>query len=191
MNNFEHSHQPERREHNRFASVVKRLLGNNALKNTIKSSFESQPGVQEAVLELLTSPRLQDSTFRRIDAPNTITTPVAEVGDIIALPVSNFIAAPEFTDWINGRSDGKKNGRVSKKVIAEYAKQPSETAPPISMAIAYRQPNGLVAYELVGDGAHRLAAAKKRGDEYIKVINGVSLVELEQDYIELPERANS
>ena len=190
MNNFESSQQPERRERSSLTSVFKRFLGNNALKDTVSPPRESQELIPEIVRELLDSPRLRESIFRRMQASDTPATSIVELGHLVALPVSNFVAAPEFTDWVNGRSDGRKNGRASKKVIAEYAKQPSESAPPISMAIAYRQPNGLVVYELVGDGAHRLAAAKKRGDQYINVMNGVSLVELEQDYIEPSERVD-
>ncbi len=83
------------------------------------------------------------------------------------LPVNAFVEAPGFQDWENGRPD-LKNGKSSKRVIGRYACMPGVTAPPIQKVIVYIQPDGKVLCSLVGDGAHRLAAAKKRGDTRIR-----------------------
>ena len=84
----------------------------------------------------------------------------------VELPVDKFVEAPDFVNWHDGR-DGKKNGMSSKKKIRQYARMPGRTAAPITHVIVYMQPNGKVFCGLAGDGAHRLAAAKLRGDESI------------------------
>ena len=85
----------------------------------------------------------------------------------VPLPVDKFTYAPEFTNWQDGRVDAK-NGRPSASVIAKYARMRGDTAAPIQHVVVYMQPDGKVFCGLVGDGAHRLAAAKRRGDSSIR-----------------------
>lgn len=98
-----------------------------------------------------------------------------------ALPVRLFVHAPDFVDWKRGRAD-KKNGKSSARVIRQYARQSADTAPPIQHVMVYVQPDGKVFSTLEGDGAHRLAAAMRRGDEQIRA-RDVVFAHLEQDYL--------
>lgn len=97
------------------------------------------------------------------------------------LPVDAFVEAPGFQDWENGRPD-LKNGESSKHVIGRYARMPGATAPPIQKVTVYIQPDGKVLCSLAGDGAHRLAAAKKRGDTRIRA-RDVIFASLEQNVL--------
>lgn len=99
----------------------------------------------------------------------------------IPLPVDKFTHAPEFVDWYEGRRDSK-NGRSSAQVIAHYARMRGSTAAPIQHVIVYMQPDGKVFCGLVGDGAHRLAAAKRRGDTTIQA-RDVLFTRIEQNVI--------
>ncbi len=84
----------------------------------------------------------------------------------IPIPVVAFVAAPEIVDWDTGRIDSK-NGRSSVSVINDYAGRPAKTAAPIQHVQVYIRPDGAVYAALHGDGAHRLCAARRRGDQDI------------------------
>ena len=74
-------------------------------------------------------------------------------GYSIPIPVDAFVTAPAITDWCNARGDDMKGGMRSSDVVRKYARLTAKTAPPIQ--------------HVTGDGAHRLCAAKRRGDEHI------------------------
>lgn len=80
----------------------------------------------------------------------------------VPIPVDLFVAAPEISDW---RSP--KNGRRSSSIISEYSRLSAKTAPPIHGVTVYTREDGSIFAALYGDGAHRLCAAKRRGDNDI------------------------
>lgn len=102
---------------------------------------------------------------------------------IVYLSSEKFVYAPELRDFTNGR-DTSKNGRSSKQVINEYKDSMAyDTMPPVEHVRAYyEEQSGNTYYALVGDGAHRLAGAVRRGDEYVPAAS-VSFVRLETDAI--------
>ncbi len=85
----------------------------------------------------------------------------------IPLPVRGAVSVVGIDSWANGRVDGQKNGKPSRKTIRDYARMDGRTAPPVQRATVYVQPDGRTFWELSGDGAHRLAAAKRRDDHSI------------------------
>ena len=76
------------------------------------------------------------------------------------------MAAPEISDWRRGRRS-PKNGRRSSSIIREYSHLSAKTAPPIHGVTVYTREDGSIFAVLYGDGAHRLCAAKRRGDNDI------------------------
>lgn len=84
----------------------------------------------------------------------------------VPIPVDLFVAAPEISDWRRGRRS-PKNGRRSSSIIREYSRLSAKTAPPIHGVTVYTREDGSIFAALYGDGAHRLCAAKHRGDNDI------------------------
>ena len=84
----------------------------------------------------------------------------------VPIPVGLFVAAPEISDWRRGRRF-PKNGRRSSSIIREYSRLSAKTAPPIHGVTVYTRKDGSIFAALYGDGAHRLCAAKRRGDNDI------------------------
>lgn len=84
----------------------------------------------------------------------------------VPIPVDLFVAAPEISDWRRGRRS-PKNGRRSSSIIREYSHLSAKTAPPIHGVTVYTRGDGSIFAVLYGDGAHRLCAAKRRGDNDI------------------------
>lgn len=84
----------------------------------------------------------------------------------VPIPVGLFVAAPEISDWRRGRRS-PKNGRRSSSIIREYSRLSAKTAPPIHGVTVYTREDGSIFAALYGDGAHRLCAAKRRGDNDI------------------------
>ena len=84
----------------------------------------------------------------------------------VPIPVDLFVAAPEISDWRRGRRF-PKNGRRSSSIIREYSRLSAKTAPPIHGVTVYTRKDGSIFAALYGDGAHRLCAAKRRGDNDI------------------------
>jgi len=84
------------------------------------------------------------------------------------IPTSNIISAEGFESW-GGRatSHNKSGNRISAEVIAEYAQLSPDEAPGVYLTGVERA-NGSVVY-MVSDGTHRVAAAKLRGDETVRV----------------------
>lgn len=130
---------------------------------------------------------LEKTTFAHAALPQDITEGAPAEKWSMELPVDIFVDAPDFQDWENGRVDSK-NGISSKRTIRQYTRKPQETAAPIQHAIVYIQPDGTVFASLVGDGAHRLAAAMKRGDSSIRVYGDVSFARLAENF--LPSTTN-
>ena len=95
----------------------------------------------------------------------------------IPLPVELFVAAPMIKDWREGRMSESKGGKSSRDIIRQYAEMDSKTSPPIRKVDIVVDSDGGVFLALQGDGAHRLCAAKMRGDREI-LCRGISIVRL-------------
>lgn len=85
----------------------------------------------------------------------------------IPLPVELFVAAPMIKDWREGRMSESKGGKSSRDIIRQYAEMNPKTSPPIRSVDVVVDSDGGVFLALQGDGAHRLCAAKMRGDREI------------------------
>ena len=85
-------------------------------------------------------------------------------GSDIPLPVELFVAAPMIKDWREGRVSESKGGKSSRDIIRQYAEMDPKTSPPIRSVDVVIDSDGGVFLTLQGDGAHRLCAAKVRGD---------------------------
>lgn len=85
----------------------------------------------------------------------------------IPLPVELFVAAPMIKDWREGRASESKGGKSSRDIIRQYAGMDPKTSPPIRSVDVVVDSDGGVFLALQGDGAHRLCAAKMRGDREI------------------------
>ena len=85
----------------------------------------------------------------------------------IPLPVELFVAAPMIKDWREGRVSELKGGKSSRDIIRQYAEMDPKTSPPIRSVDVVIDSDGGVFLALQGDGAHRLCAAKMRGDHEI------------------------
>ena len=88
-------------------------------------------------------------------------------GSDIPLPVELFVAAPMIKDWREGRMSESKGGKSSRDIIRQYAEMNPKTSPPIRSVDIVVDSDGGVFLALQGDGAHRLCAAKMRGDREI------------------------
>ena len=98
-------------------------------------------------------------------------------GSDIPLPVELFVAAPMIKDWREGRVSESKSGKSSRDIIRQYAGMNPKTSPPIRKVDIVVDSDGGVFLALQGDGAHRLCAAKMRGDREI-LCRGISIVRL-------------
>ena len=85
-------------------------------------------------------------------------------GSDIPLPVELFVAAPMIKDWREGRVSESKGGKSSRDIIRQYTEMNPKTSPPIRKVDIVVDSDGGVFLALQGDGAHRLCAAKMRGD---------------------------
>ena len=95
----------------------------------------------------------------------------------IPLPVELFVAAPMIKDWREGRVSESKGGKSSRDIIRQYAGMNPKTSPPIRSVDVVVDSDGRVFLALQGDGAHRLCAAKMRGDHEI-LCREISIVRL-------------
>jgi len=95
----------------------------------------------------------------------------------IPLPVELFVAAPMIKDWREGRVSESKGGKSSRDIIRQYAGMNPKTSPPIRSVDVVIDSDGGVFLALQGDGAHRLCAAKMRGDREI-LCREISIVRL-------------
>ena len=95
----------------------------------------------------------------------------------IPLPVELFVAAPMIKDWREGRVSESKGGKSSRDIIRQYAGMNPKASPPIRSVDVVVDSDGGVFLALQGDGAHRLCAAKMRGDREI-LCRGISVVRL-------------
>lgn len=98
-------------------------------------------------------------------------------GSDIPLPVELFVAAPMIKDWREGRVSESKGGKSSRDIIRQYAEMDPKTSPPIRSVDVVVDSDGGVFLALQGDGAHRLCAAKMRGDREI-LCREISIVRL-------------
>ena len=98
-------------------------------------------------------------------------------GSDIPLPVELFVAAPMIKDWREGRVSESKGGKSSRDIIRQYAEMDPKTSPPIRSVDVVVNSDGGVFLALQGDGAHRLCAAKMRGDREI-LCREISIVRL-------------
>ena len=98
-------------------------------------------------------------------------------GSDIPLPVELFVAAPMIKDWREGRVSESKGGKSSRDIIRQYAGMNPKASPPICSVDIIVDSDSRVFLALQGDGAHRLCAAKMRGDREI-LCRGISIVRL-------------
>ena len=98
-------------------------------------------------------------------------------GSDIPLPVELFVAAPMIKDWREGRVSESKGGKSSRDIIRQYSEMDSKTSPPIRSVDVVIDSDGGVFLALQGDGAHRLCAARMRGDREI-LCREISIVRL-------------
>ena len=98
-------------------------------------------------------------------------------GSDIPLPVELFVAAPMIKDWREGRVSESKGGKSSRDIIRQYAEMGPKTSPPVRSVDVVVDSDGGVFLALQGDGAHRLCAAKMRGDREI-LCREISIVRL-------------
>ena len=98
-------------------------------------------------------------------------------GSDIPLPVELFVAAPMIKDWLEGRVSESKSGKSSRDIIRQYAGMNPKASPPIRSVDIIVDSDSRVFLALQGDGAHRLCAAKMRGDREI-LCRGISIVRL-------------
>lgn len=98
-------------------------------------------------------------------------------GSDIPLPVELFVAAPMIKDWREGRVSESKGGKSSRDIIRQYARMNPKASPPIRSVDIIVDSDSRVFLALQGDGAHRLCAAKMRGDREI-LCRGISIVRL-------------
>jgi hypothetical protein len=95
----------------------------------------------------------------------------------IPLPVELFVTALMIKDWREGRASESKGGKSSRDIIRQYAEMDPKTSPPIRKVDIVVDSDGGVFLALQGDGAHRLCAAKMRGDREI-LCREISIVRL-------------
>lgn len=95
----------------------------------------------------------------------------------IPLPVELFVAAPMIKDWREGRASESKGGKSSRDIIRQYAEMDPKTSPPIRSVDVVVDSDSRVFLALQGDGAHRLCAAKMRGDREI-LCREISIIRL-------------
>lgn len=121
---------------------------------------------------------IQDRSTRRVristyegDWPDVRAIPNCD----IPLPVDLFVAAPMIQDWHEGRGSELKDRKKSGEVIRYYAAMDPRTQPAIRDVEIIIGSNGETLISLQGDGAHRLCAAKMRGDRDI-VCRGVTII---------------
>lgn len=106
----------------------------------------------------------------------------------IKLPVRNFVYASDFQDWNKGKEGTRTpGGMTSRERIRSYARK-SSPMPAIGFVSANIQPDGRVLYSSVQDGAHRIAAAHLRGDEYIDVGRTVVVSRLSNNVLDKRQR---
>ena len=98
-------------------------------------------------------------------------------GSDIPLPVELFVAAPMIKDWREGRVSESKGGKSSRDIIRQYAGMNPKASPPIRSVDIIVDSDSRVFLALQGDGAHRLCAAKMRGDREI-LCREISVVRL-------------
>lgn len=98
-------------------------------------------------------------------------------GSDIPLPVELFVAAPMIKDWREGRVSESKGGKSSRDIIRQYTEMDPKTSPSIRKVDIVVDSDGGVFLALQGDGAHRLCAAKMRGDREI-LCREISIVRL-------------
>ena len=98
-------------------------------------------------------------------------------GSDIPLPVELFVAAPMIKDWREGRVSESKGGKSSRDIIRQYAGMNPKASPPIRSVDIIVDSDSRVFLALQGDGAHRLCAAKMRGDREI-LCREISIVKL-------------
>lgn len=164
---------------------VNELLDTYESRNLIGSVL--QPDSEEAkklLAQFLRAPHLDKPIF----IPDVISTESKRILSIDAtakkpvyLPVRDFVYAPGFESWNNGRNNFKF-GTTSNKIIRSYARKRTPM-PPIGFVSADIQPDGHVFYSAVQDGAHRIAAALLRGDETIPVGNTIIVNRLPKNII--------
>lgn len=153
----------------RVAQLVVELSGVDSRPAVVPISLEA---VNNMIRERLMSRHTID--IYKGEWPNVEAIPNSD----IPLPVDLFVAAPLITDWREGRGSELKDDQKSSKIIRQYAAMSPESQPAIRKVDIVVSRNGGVFLALQGDGAHRLCAAKMRGDAHI-LCRSVTIVEVD------------
>ena len=146
----------------------------------VKSLFEIDANPIEKPVSLRD---LNESIKGNIVSETKISIYEGEWPDMRAIPESDvplvelFVAAPMIKDWQEGRVSESKGGKSSRDIIRQYAGMNPKTSPPIRSVDVVVDSDGGVFLALQGDGAHRLCAAKMRGDREI-LCREISIVKL-------------
>lgn len=88
----------------------------------------------------------------------------SSAGAEIELPTAMFVSAEGFESWQGRSESNQKDNRSSAEVIEDYANQDTQ-APPLSDVAGYLLPDGRLFFK--SNNAHRLAAARLRGDKTV------------------------
>lgn len=153
----------------RVDEIVKSLFSVNT--NPVKKPV-SLNGLNQAMKDIST--RRVDISIYEGEWPDTKAIPNCD----IPLPVDLFVTAPMIQDWCEGRVSELKDGKRSSEVIRRYAAMDSRSQPAIREVEIIVGRDGGVILALQCDGAHRLCAAKMRGDRDI-LCRGVTIVTLD------------
>ena len=113
-------------------------------------------------------PFMPDEAFKaHIDAKQPVVVITSAHDEaVLEFPTASFVSATGFSSWEEGRRNFYKDGRTSVEVIADYASRETEI-PPVDVAQALLLPNGEVI--LLSENAHRVAAAKRKGQPMMAV----------------------
>lgn len=142
---------------------------------------------QHLIASYAAGPRLQRSLYLQdreaLHNDDMVATVEGSAETPILLPAANFVFAPGLDGW-RGRIRGA-NAASSAPLIRQYAGK-GDQAPPVGVVFAYTQPNGVTLFKGVGDGAHRIAAAKANGDVAVPAYQ-VQAYRLSRDLLPLSE----
>jgi len=182
MNNIK-EHWPTPEFISPLGERLTKLLGSLATANQVEIVRNPKGEMSENFQKILAATYPVEAEYGTIDTGDRPSQSIADIEEVVLLPVAGFISAPGFVNWKDGRGGEPKNGSSSKQRIKNYSKRTGETASPIQQVVILHWTDDVggnqYRFQLYGDGAHRLGAAMQRGDEYIRVSGGVGLVEME------------
>ncbi len=174
---------------------IRYKLGSTHTEPYPRISISSTDTRAESLQAMLVSgPKLARGTWLDHVNSDSLRSVLIEAKDEpIIIPTSNIVNAGGMDSWqgrgINGMSEKESQHdnvvRTSIDTIEMYADMHS-IPPPVESATAYVQPNGVVFYA-VSNGAHRTAAAMRRGDETIATTQ-LKVQLIERNCFDMPDQ---